>query len=690
MRRVQHPEASGLPRPPVRRHCAGGGSSLGFLVRLLVPVLILVGSVPAIGQGQGRELVIERFDADIEVLSDGSFHVTETIQARFTGSWNGLEREIFFDHETAEGRRTRFQLEPGEITDAEGNPLRVERSRTRRGIDLRIWVPGAVDAVRTVVIRYRVLGGLRFFDAHGDREPWDELYYDVTGHGWRIPIREASARVRLPEGLEVSGAWGYTGPAGSTEQAVRVETSGGDAEIRTTRPFRPREGLTISVTWPAGGIDRTAVAARPSVATQPRRSALAFWPLALPLIVLAGMLRLWHRKGRDPRQGALMVEYEPPPGLTPPEVGTLVDHKAQMHDITSTLVDLAVRGYVRIEEVEPKRRIPLLGRKEEDWIFHQIRPASAWKELAPHERAYLEGLFEPAMKQAAGPQSLGEFLDYLGDSFGAWRAARREGRTFDAQGFMSDWYRERREAEASATDDPGAEGPGMEEELVQVKLSDLENKFYKHISGIRTKIYRELKNKELYRRRPDHLVARWTLLGVGILFFAFFVAFGAAMLAEFPLFHSLFPEPVSLGLGVGLSGVVVLVVGQGMGVRTEEGSRALARILGFRDFLSRVESDYYDRVVTSPDLFERYLPYAIALQVESRWAKAFDGIYREPPDWYQGPSTAGTFRPTAFAASMSALSTRAGQTMSSSPGSSGSGGGGSSGGGSGGGGGGGF
>jgi uncharacterized membrane protein len=95
-------------------------------------------------------------------------------------------------------------------------------------------------------------------------------------------------------------------------------------------------------------------------------------------------------------------------------------------------------------------------------------------------------------------------------------------------------------------------------------------------------------------------------------------------------------------------------------------------------------------MVTSPEMFERFLPYAMAFGVEDRWAAAFDGLYRDPPQWYSGNGGYGDFRASSFTSRMSSLSSSAGSTMSSSPSSSGSGGGGSSGGGSGGGGGSGF
>jgi len=94
------------------------------------------------------------------------------------------------------------------------------------------------------------------------------------------------------------------------------------------------------------------------------------------------------------------------------------------------------------------------------------------------------------------------------------------------------------------------------------------------------------------------------------------------------------------------------------------------------------------KLITSPEMFERFLPYAMAFGVADKWAKAFEDIYREPPTWYVGGS--GQFSTSSFSHSISDMSSAAASSMSSSPSSSGSGGGGSSGGGSGGGGGSGF
>jgi uncharacterized membrane protein len=147
-------------------------------------------------------------------------------------------------------------------------------------------------------------------------------------------------------------------------------------------------------------------------------------------------------------------------------------------------------------------------------------------------------------------------------------------------------------------------------------------------------------------------------------------------------------SPLALFFAAISSALILIVFAQLMPARTIEGARAREATLGFKEFLGRVDSDRYKRMITSPEMFERFLPYAMAFGVEEKWAKAFENIYREPPTWYYGGT--GHFSATSFSHSISSMSSAAASSMSSSPSSSGSGGGGSSGGGSGGGGGSGF
>ncbi|MDP9203795.1 MAG: DUF2207 domain-containing protein, partial [Gemmatimonadota bacterium] len=147
-------------------------------------------------------------------------------------------------------------------------------------------------------------------------------------------------------------------------------------------------------------------------------------------------------------------------------------------------------------------------------------------------------------------------------------------------------------------------------------------------------------------------------------------------------------SPVALIIAAVLSTLILFLFALIMPARTIAGARAREATLGFKEFLGRVESERYKKMITSPEMFERFLPFAMAFGVAEKWARAFENIYREPPSWYTGGT--GHFSAINFASSIEHMSSAAASSMSSSPSSSGSGGGGSSGGGSGGGGGSGF
>src|SRR6266436_10030766 len=114
-----------------------------------------------------------------------------------------------------------------------------------------------------------------------------------------------------------------------------------------------------------------------------------------------------------------------------------------------------------------------------------------------------------------------------------------------------------------------------------------------------------------------------------------------------------------------LSTMILAVFAQIMPARTVAGARAREATLGFKEFLSRVEEERMKKLITSPEMFERFLPFAMAFGVADKWAKAFEDIYREPPRWYSGGS--GSFNAMSFSQSISSMSSAAASSMSSSP-----------------------
>lgn len=562
---------------------------------------------------QQRTIRIRDFGARLIVGTDGSLDATEHLIIRFNGEWNGIVRDLSLHHSTGQGRRDKLDVSIISITDGAGQPLRVEEEYEDNGWtrSLRIWIPGATDAEREIVIRYRVANAIRFFYDDPEVGDLDELFWNVTGNGWTMRIDKVHARVVLPSGVVPTHTAVYTGIKDSKAENATIHRSGNEVEFILEGGLAPYEGMTIGVGWPPGHIKT-----RASLARMRLGSTVFYSPLAIPFLVFVLAIKAWDKRGRDPKEGSYVVRYEPVEGTSPAELGTLVDHTAEMQDITSTLIDLAVRGFIRIEEVTESRFLGLA--KSTDYIIHIIRKRAEWSTLKPHEREYLEGL------SGAAPRD----------------------------GYM-------------------------------VKVSELRNRFYKYLPKIRDAIYDVLVEKEFYRERPDQVKVKWVGLAVLCAFAG--IGLGALSIARAWLIIS----PIALIIAGITSAVILLVFSRLMPARTVAGARAREATLGFREFLERVETERYRKMITSPELFERYLPFAMAFGVADKWARAFEGIYSVPPSWYSGGS--GHFSPGAFTSSIGQMSSAASSSMSSSPSSSsGSGGGGSSGGGSGGGGGSGF
>lgn len=577
--------------------------------RVLLAVLAIVGGLAVLGGASaftGRQLRIEKFEAGIMVHPDSSIDVIETIQAHFLGGpWHGLYREIPVEYITPQGLNYTLFLDVKGVTGTDGQPLKFESSRVRHYRKLKIYVPNADNSVQTITIRYTVADALRFFDDH------DELYWNVTGDEWDVPIEDARAEITLPGGTTGIRVNPFTGAYRSREQDATTEITGNTVTVRSNAELHFHEGLTVAVAFDKGFVQP------PSTATKIVRFFRSNWPLGIPVLVFLAMFRLWWLRGRDPRLRPITAQYAPPDGLTPGEAGTLVDNSVDMRDITATVVDLAVRGYLLIEQKEQDHALGLWH--EKNYIFHLRKPRDEWTALKPHEQELLEGFF--------------------------------------------------------------ADGRDT------VSLADLHNKFFKYLPDIKSDIFDSLVSKGYYRRRPDSVRAVYVGAGVVIGFLSVWAAGPIAMTFGMSSLVFLVAGLISAGIIVGFGWV--------MPAHTETGTRALEGVLGFEDFLVHVESDRFNRMVKTPEMFEKFLPYAMALRAEKNWSKAFQGICTQPPSWYQGGGYGPNFYPVMFMNDLSGMSTQAASTMASMPRSSGGsgfggGGGGFSGGGFGGGGGGGF
>jgi uncharacterized membrane protein len=522
-----------------------------------------------------RDWHIARFDAGMAVAQDGTTEVTERLQVVFQGVYHGIYRDIPIEYPGPHGSNYTLFLKVTGVTDGEGNKLKYDSSTQNGSRHLKIYIPDAEDATRTVLISYSVRNATRWFDDH------DELYWNVTGNDWAVPIDSASATISFPENAAGNlRAQAFTGVYGSQAQDALVEVHGSSVRIASKDALDMREGLTADVYIAKG------------VLNQPSKLTEAIWFLRsnmivlLPLWAFVVMFALWWTKGRDPKPNTSVAPmYEPPKGMTPAEVGALMDDAVRPRDITSTLVDLAVKGYIKIEETENK----VLLFSHRDYTFHSLQPEGSWSTLQPHERVMLKHMF----------------------------------------------------------------GGGA----TQIKLSDLRNQFYVAIPTIKEDILSELKSRGMYSVDPESAHA-YVLAGV------LFTAAPFILLQVFGT-TSLFESPGLLIAAAILSILIIFLFARIMTAKSVNGVRTKIEILGFQEFINRVDADRLKRM--PPDTFEKFLPYAMALGIENRWAKAFQGIVQNPPTWYVGPTPYVGFNPIFFAGTMHAMAMDAHQAFVAAP-----------------------
>jgi len=329
--------------------------------------------------------VLERFAADITINRDASLHIVEAIDANF-GSLqkHGIFRTIPVRYQWDDTHVRVYQLQVRSVTDGNGKGVPYDTSDQGAAKVIKIGDPNrTVSGRQTYRITYDVSGAMNAFPDH------DELFWNVNGGLWDVRAQAVTATVHAPAVPQQATC--YQGAAGSDE-VCRFTINSSGADFAATRPFAPGGQLTIVAALAKG------VVAEPTpIITRDGDNLIAYFEpqplwLALALLALAAGLGFlywrWHTVGRDARERETIVpEYEPPDKIRPAQLGVILDESADTKDVTATIVDLAVRGYLTITE-EPQ---PWVFAKK-DWTLHDTGKATT--ELLPYERIVFTGLFK--------------------------------------------------------------------------------------------------------------------------------------------------------------------------------------------------------------------------------------------------------------------------------------------------------
>lgn len=675
------------------------GHATGLAVSLAAVLAVGLATVLAVGlatSGPLRAQTIQSFPPDgpeeildyrVEVdLRDGNrMVVTEEITVRALGQ--RIQRGIYREFPTSFPRfiglgRIEAPFEVREVRrDGSPEPWSLERfggSWGRGGVRVRIG--DAAVYLDEGIHRYALTYETARWISHLDEA--DEFYWNVTGNGWEFPIGQASAVVRFPRTASdddvLIEAW--TGPEGATtsDASWDWDSATGRATIETDRPLGAGEGLTIRLTVPSGTI-------LPATPSDRRRWFIADWGpwlegASVLLLVLVLYISMWLLVGRDPHKGAVVVQYEPPEGFSPAALGFLQERGYAAAQRTAAVVSLAVQGALKIEQ------------DGSDWTLRRTRDGiDAAPNAAPEEKALYEQLLGSRKRlklsntQAAALQAGTKALRVRLKS-----RLEREYFVLNRKWFFAGLAMSVLGLIVLAWRDPYGVNPVAW--FLMFWLSGW-------TIGTGSLLYRAF---QLWKAALSGKGAgTWAAAFAAT---AFAAPFTIAELVVGGILLTMVPQ--ALAATALLLGAVNVLFYHLLERPTLKGRGVLGRLEGFKRYLSAADQDRLDRLMPperTPALFERYLPHAMALGLENRWADTFADVLTPAAvatattagalAWYSSSGSRGADGLSGMASSLGSSFSNSLSSASSPPSSGGSGGsssGGSSGGGGGGGGGGGW
>ena len=310
-------------------------------IRLLVCLSIFL--IP-VGTPAQQERILS-FESHIDIFAEGDMVVTETIRVVAAGRkiHRGIYRDFPTRYRTDRGSRVTVRFDVLDVQRA-GRPEAYHIEPLSNGVRVYMGRKGVFlqPGEYTYTLTYRTDRQIGFFDDA------DELYWNVTGNGWDVVIEQVRAVVQLPPGAEVTRYAAYTGPAGADGQDYRLDQSEEGFGFSTSRALKPREGLTIAVSWPKGYVAEPDTSEKIGYLLGDNRGvAVASGGLIILLIFYAAA---WWRVGRDPRGGAIIPRYVPSRAISPAGMRFVRKMGFDKKALAVAVVSMAIKGFLKITE----------------------------------------------------------------------------------------------------------------------------------------------------------------------------------------------------------------------------------------------------------------------------------------------------------------------------------------------------
>jgi hypothetical protein len=548
---------------------------------------------------------ITDFISEVEIRPDSRLDVTETITFRVTGTQirHGINRDFPTDYRGLRGSRstTGFDLEDVRL---DGESVAAQLSRLKNGVRIRIGDPDRLvpPGIHTYTIHYLTWWQLSF------RSNEDSLDWNVTGNGWDWPIDRAELRLHGPEGLVWNSVRLFTGARGSRAEDARIiREAPGFLDVVTTRPLSFYEGMTVATSFPKG------VLLEPS-----RLRVAAHWAddnLAIALSFLGmvgasfyvGWLFLY---GAARPQGVIIPQFAPPNGFSPAMVGYLKHKRLSGRDFSAGIVGLAVARHLKLIHA--------------DGIYRLVRQQDG-RPLTKLEYGFQASLFN-------GGDELSISATYDNRIAGARAALDRLLRRAVMPALL---HKEPRNVWPAVVIAVATIVLTMAALAIELGGLDKAVIFAIGFPVVGALVLLALRSAAAGPGDAGRRIAASLLVVVvGLSFLSLGLLLANSV--SFWLFL--------VALFLAITAVLAAASFSRLTVPTAEGWKRRDEIAGLKLFLGVAEADRL-RVLNPPDftpaLYEKLLPYAIALGVEMVWSRRFAAALAASqteyqPDWYDG------------------------------------------------------
>ncbi len=563
----------------------------------LVAVLcILVTMFPVSALAADGDMETTGYNVLVNLKEDKSAIITEEIDVNFLTYMHGILRYIPYRGETTE------QVDGEKIVTKYRNRI---SDIFVSGYDYQTYSESGFEVIQIGNPDQTIQGPYSYqfsylyemtADSHKD---FDTLYLNVIPTKWDSDIDSAVVTINMPKAFDVNKVEVFSGggEAGNTQMSV----DGNTIKIISTDRLTVGEGITIRVVLPedyfSGELSYAWI------------YYLIYGILGLGILLLG---LFWFRFGRDPKH-VQTVEFEPPEGITPAELGYIIDGVSDKNDLVSLIIYFAHKGYLKIAPVD-----------EKDKDFTLTKLTDLPESCKTYEHTFFNGLFENSLSGVVRIKELGE------EFYPSFTAAKSQ---------LQQEFIHKKENRIFALSSIAARFGAFAIILLAISgvfmlVGFLTGSFEVGILSLAVLIPLLMSyliscseyDKKFIRKKATQTIT--TIVSIIFLLLGVAVAFG---IVYYYTDHILAASLVS---ALAIAGYPAT---RYMKRRTKKGAELLGKILGFKEFIRVAEVDRIQKMVDqNPSYFYEVLPYAYVLGLSKKWAKKFENIVMEPPNWYEG------------------------------------------------------